>query len=350
MAELDSQSWDFVDRAVEQLEQSWRAAGRAELAQFLPPPDNPSRERALVTLIKVDQEYSWRSGEPKQLEAYLDEWPELNTSPQAVEELLTAESLTRALLDSTPTAEELQTRFPKFSQQINLAAIEAEAKTQRASSGGVVRSADESDTSKLSAEDTPSKVPASSPLPIGEPFGRYEIRGVLGDGGMGTVYRAYDTQLEREVALKTPRLDPDVAPGVMDRFVREAQAAAKIEHSNICTIFDAGQIDGTYFIAMRLVEGPSLADRLNEGALEPQETAQIVSKLARALARAHAFGIVHRDIKPSNVLIDPDGEPQLTDFGLARWTEADEPVMPDAGKTGRKAPGKGHSTVTGTLN
>ena len=163
-------------------------------------------------------------------------------------------------------------------------------------------------------------------LPPGTRFGRYEIRSVLGAGGMGVVYRAHDTQLERDVALKMPSLESGGNPELWDRLVREARLAAKIHHPNVCPIFDAGRIEDKYFMAMALIEGRPLTDLLQDRRLEPWEAAGIVAKIARALEAVHALGIIHRDVKPSNVMLNDAGEPILMDFGLAR--PIDREVLP----------------------
>jgi serine/threonine protein kinase len=149
-------------------------------------------------------------------------------------------------------------------------------------------------------------------------LGRYEIRTELGHGGMGTVYRAFDTQLEREVALKLPNCDPQREPAVVARFLQEGKAAARIQHPHVCPIYDAGCVGGTYFLVMALIEGESLTQRIRQRPLAPEDASQLIRKLAAALQVVHEQGIVHRDIKPSNVMVTPQGEPLLMDFGLAR--------------------------------
>jgi len=114
-AQLDDQHWAVLASAVWQLERSWRAGHGADLAQYVPPPDEPLRPRVLVELIKVDQEYRWESGDRKMLEAYLEDWPELADEPEFVTELLEAECITRSCTDTTPDVEEIRSRFPDIS-------------------------------------------------------------------------------------------------------------------------------------------------------------------------------------------------------------------------------------------
>jgi serine/threonine-protein kinase len=128
------------------------------------------------------------------------------------------------------------------------------------------------------------------------------------------VYKAWDGDLERVVALKIPRAGADDA----DRFVKEARSAARLQHPNIVALHEAGQIDGTWFIAGEFVSGSTLADRCRRGSLPPRESAEILALVADALDYAHRQGVVHRDIKPSNILLDAENKPHLTDFGLAK--------------------------------
>jgi formylglycine-generating enzyme required for sulfatase activity/predicted Ser/Thr protein kinase len=158
-----------------------------------------------------------------------------------------------------------------------------------------------------------------------EQFGRYRILKKLGQGGMGTVYLALDTRLDRQVALKVPRLDPADGPEVLQRFLREARLAATLQHPNICPVHDVDQIDGVHYIAMGYLDGRPLSDLIDPDRPLPQhQAAALVRRLAKALQEAHARGIVHRDLKPSNVMITRRGEPVVMDFGLARRMSAEE--------------------------
>lgn len=158
-------------------------------------------------------------------------------------------------------------------------------------------------------------------LAPGARLGRYEIKALLGQGGMGAVYRAADTSLGRDVALKV--LDPLVAgdPERVHRFLQEARAASALNHPNIIAIHEAGDSDGTRFIATELVEGRTLRELIQEGPLPVTDALAIASQAASALAAAHAAGIVHRDVKPENIMVRPDGYVKVLDFGLAKLSD-----------------------------
>jgi eukaryotic-like serine/threonine-protein kinase len=151
--------------------------------------------------------------------------------------------------------------------------------------------------------------------------GRYEIERAVGSGGMATVFRAFDTVLERPVALKVLDDDRSGDDDSLQRFLHEARAAARLAHPNIVAVLDRGEQDGRQFIVFEHVEGETLKDRVaREGALPVREVAEIGAAVARALDCAHANEVVHRDVKPQNVLLTADGVPKVTDFGIARST------------------------------
>ncbi len=156
-------------------------------------------------------------------------------------------------------------------------------------------------------------------------FGRYRIIRAVGQGAMGTVYLAEDTQLDRQVALKTPQFSPDTEQESLARFYREARAAAAFRHPRICPVYDVGEIDGRHYISMAYIDGRPLSAFVNPAV--PQSVPQIliaIGKLAEALQEAHEHGIVHRDLKPSNIMVDRQGEPVIMDFGLAQQIYSEE--------------------------
>ena len=154
-------------------------------------------------------------------------------------------------------------------------------------------------------------------LEPGTKIGRYEIRSLLGAGGMGEVYRAFDTELEREAALKF--LKPTDDEDKLRRFRQEAKAVSALSHPNILTIYEVGSYRGSHFIVSELINGQSLREVISERNLSFDEILEIGVQIGNALAAAHAVGIVHRDIKPENIMVLPDGNVKVLDFGLAKF-------------------------------
>lgn len=152
----------------------------------------------------------------------------------------------------------------------------------------------------------------------------YELRGELGRGGMGVVYRVRQRSLDREVALKLLRPADGLGPEALQRFRREARVLAKLRHRHVVGVHEVGLADGRLYFTMDLVDGSSLRKRLKQGALGPAEAVRIVRQVASAVAYVHSHGLVHRDLKPANVLLDGDDEVAVTDFGLALDASADE--------------------------
>jgi serine/threonine protein kinase len=160
---------------------------------------------------------------------------------------------------------------------------------------------------------------------IPEEFGRYHVVEQIGQGSMGAVYLAHDSELDRMVALKIPSFDESDGHRRKARFYREARAAATLRHSNICQVYDVGEIGGTHFIAMAYIHGNPLSTFIKQTKPQPvRKIATTVRKLAKALQAAHDNGIVHRDLKPDNIMIDDKGEPIVMDFGLARLMDDDD--------------------------
>src|SRR4051812_40983152 len=164
----------------------------------------------------------------------------------------------------------------------------------------------------------------------GTRLGRYEIRSKLGAGGMGEVYLAQDTELDRTVAIKIlpERLAAD--PQRLQRFIQEAKAASALNHPHILTIHEIGNYQTSKFIAMEFIDGDTLGRRMRAG-MKLLQVLEVASEVASALVAAHAAGIVHRDIKPDNVMVRHDGYVKVLDFGLAKLTERQStPSEPEA--------------------
>jgi serine/threonine protein kinase len=159
---------------------------------------------------------------------------------------------------------------------------------------------------------------------IGRRLGIYQVQALLGTGGMGEVYRAHDSKLGRDVALKVLPRELADQPERRARLLLEARAAAALNHPNICTIHEVGEADGHAYIAMEVIEGQPLNRRLAEGPLPPDEVLRYGLQLAEALAHAHERGVVHRDLKSANVMVTPEGRVKVLDFGLAKRLNGEE--------------------------
>src|SRR6266487_3606555 len=178
--------------------------------------------------------------------------------------------------------------------------------------------------------DSRAKTVVLHPL-VGQTLDQYRVEGVLGQGGMGVVYRAHDLKLQRPVALKVLPAELTGDPERRKRFLLEARAAARINHPAIAQVYDVDEHDGTIFIAMELVEGKTVQDVIGGRELDLLGAIDITLQVASGLAKAHDAGIVHRDIKPANVIQTPDGHVKILDFGLAKLLDADATTSTFAG-------------------
>src|SRR5438128_9263646 len=158
-------------------------------------------------------------------------------------------------------------------------------------------------------------------LAPGTRLGRYEVRSLLGAGGMGEVYLAFDHDLEREIAIKVLRDGSGGSSDRLRRFMQEAKATSALHHPNIAHVYEIGVHDDVHFIAMEFIEGETLRARLARGPMPIDEIIDIATQISGAIGAAHKAGIVHRDIKPENVVITPDGYAKVLDFGLAKLRE-----------------------------
>ncbi len=175
---------------------------------------------------------------------------------------------------------------------------------------------------------------------IGQTLKHYEIEELLGKGGMGVVYRARDTRLQRPVALKLLKADLVSDPTRKSRFLVEAQAAAAITHPAIAQIYDVDEADGTMFIAMEFIDGRTVGRLITEGELDLQGSVEVALQVAEGLAKAHDSGIIHRDIKSDNIMVTRDGHAKVLDFGLAKLLDV------PGGEQGPGVPGTPSRTLT----
>src|SRR2546429_6175531 len=161
-------------------------------------------------------------------------------------------------------------------------------------------------------------------LPTGTKLGRYEIRSKIGEGGMGEVYLAQDSKLDRKVALKILPAEVAADRNRMERFVREAKAAAALNHPNIAHVYEIGEHDGTNFIAMEFIDGQTLRESIRHHT-DLRKLLRHLQHAAEGLAKANATGIFHPELKPENIMVTRDGHAKILDFGLAKLIETRRP-------------------------
>ena len=164
------------------------------------------------------------------------------------------------------------------------------------------------------------------PLNVGSCLGHYDVTALIGDGGMGQVWQARDTTLDRDVALKVLPKAFTSDPDRLARFQREAKVLASLNHPNIGGIYGLEESDGVKALVLELVEGPTLTDRIKQGPIPIDEALAIARQIAEALEAAHEAGVIHRDLKPANIKVREDGTVKVLDFGLAKALEPDAPA------------------------
>ncbi len=264
MSELKIDLARQQERLCTAFEAAWQAGQRPDMNDFLDQIDPSGHDELARELVLLDLTYRRQAGETPDLQAYADRFPGLDLD---------------ALADSIVTKD-----------------------SQTTGAGSA---------------------PTAPPELAGQMIGHYRIDEPLGAGGMGAVYRAHDTALDRDVALKL--LPAHFADSLRDRLLREAWASAKLQHPCIATFYEAGDADGHCFIAMERVPGQTLRQRLRSGPVPADQALTLTAGVLEALVHAHAADILHRDIKPENLMVTPDGKPKLLDFGLAKPVLVEEP-------------------------
>ncbi len=284
-----AEDWSALKNAVGRFEEAWRQTPRPLIADFLPSGE-PLRRVTLIELVHIELELRLKAGEAVRVEEYLAAYPELTREPSVPIALIVAEHELRRRGEAGLDVSEYLQRFPQYRTELS-EQIGRRTVPQRG-----VRPAD---------PETPPDVSGFDSL---QPVGR---------GGMGIVYKARQTSLDRPVALKFLPDECVRDPVWLTRFRREARTASALNHPHICTIYDTGETAGRPFLSMEWVEGRTLETML---AARPPllDLARLIRQAARALAAAHAAGVVHRDVKPANLMVRHDGILKVLDFGLAR--------------------------------
>ena len=278
---------DAFEDCIRQFEHDWLAGQQPALEEYLAGSDTLSHN-LLVELAHIDQEFRIKAGQPTRAADYLARFPQLAADQDVAADLIAAEFELRRRSDPALSFDDIVARYPQYQEHLSRHSV-----WSRTPAG-------ECSLSRL------------RPLAPG-----YEILSRLGAGGMGVVYKARDERLGRVVALKflPPEYVRDSARLAL--FQREARTASALNHPHICTVHDLGEHDGRPFIVMEFVEGRTLRDLIGEP-MRVEEATRLIGHAARALAVAHAAGVVHRDIKPENLMIRHDGYLKVLDFGLAR--------------------------------
>jgi hypothetical protein len=283
-------------------EDAWQHGERPVIEDHLP--DDPARRvKVLVNLIHIDLERHLKAGEAKRVESYLDRYPDLANSTSMVVELIQAEFIHRRRREPTLTLTEYFQRFPEYQEQLQQFNADDSTGPPRC----------EPDSVEMVAGSPPG-VATHTPARLG----RYRITAQLGSGGFGVVYKGYDEDLHRDVAIKVPHRERFSKPEDAEAYLTEARVLASLDHPHIVPVYDVGSTeDRLCFVVSKFIEGNDLAKRMRETRFSFSESAQLVATVAAALQYAHQRRLVHRDVKPANILLDTSNKPYLADFGLA---------------------------------
>ena len=286
--ELESSVWEEIQLIVRTFRQALRCGERPAIEAHAPE-GSPQRTFVLIELIHEEIEFQIKAGESLGLADYLARFPKIAHNPRALCELAVAELALRRRAESPIRG----TSAPMKLAETGVGSISC--------------------------------------------IGRYELHEMIGEGAFGVVYRAWDTTLNRAVALKRPRPGAIAGREAIERFLREARSAAALRHPHIVPVHDAGQIDGVAYLVSDLVVGRNLADEIANQRPNFRQAAEWIATLADALQHAHSLGVIHRDVKPSNVLIDAEGRVYLTDFGLAKSDSGEATLTVDGQLIGTPA-------------
>ena len=282
---------------------------------------NKNAQSVLDTVLDR-QKQAWLDGSRPSVEELISD-SSLPGDPEVLLDLLYNEIVLREELGENPSLEDYVLRYPQLHEDLKI-----HFEVHCAMRENLLL-----DTRRVRDGESLLEIEPIS-LEVGPKLADYEIVGELGRGGMGVVYKARHHRLKRLVALKMFQPGRMPSPRELSRFRSEAEAIARLQHSNIVQIFEVGQVEGLPFLVLELAEKGTLAQKLQELPFTPRAAAELVETLARAIQHAHEQHIVHRDLKPANVLLAKDGTPKITDFGLAKMLEEQADSPHDATRTG----------------
>ncbi|WP_425399149.1 bifunctional serine/threonine-protein kinase/formylglycine-generating enzyme family protein [Aeoliella sp.] len=304
--------WESLEQVYSRYEHALRAGNAEPIADIIARCKPEQRPQVLEELLLIEIELREKAGDPLTKDRYLRELPEYDAIIRDVFDRTVAH---RPAAAYPPIARQLQARCTECQQSFGLA---TDADLSRIVCPTCHK------TFQLVGS-TNNEDPQSGVI---IELGHFRLLSRLGKGGFGSVWKASDTKLHRLVAVKIPapgQLGPDEA----ERFLREARAAAQLSHPNIVPVHEVGRENDTLYIVSELIQGATLAEQIAKSKLSRNDAVQLTAKVARALDYAHQCGIIHRDVKPHNVMVDLDGQPRLTDFGLAKWEQADATMTLD---------------------
>jgi serine/threonine-protein kinase len=312
---------DNLERIVAAFERAWRRGRYPDITSYLEAAQL-DRRKVLVELVHTELELRLGAGEPARVEDYLRRYPELAADAEAVHGLLRAEFDLRERQEPGLDPQEYRRRFPAWAADFAgplPATLAAETPRGARDPTQPRQPAPTQPATDARATCPPEDLSPASPMALfGRPeFAGYQMLEQLGRGGMGVVYRARQVRANRLVAVKMILTGSLASDTERARFRSEAEAIAQLDHPHITPIYEVGEAEGCHFFSMKLL-GDNLGKHVPRLTALPREAVRLLATVARAVHYAHQHGILHRDLKPANILLDHQGEPHLTDFGLAK--------------------------------
>ena len=316
----------LVDRMADRFERKWKRGKTPSIEEFLGELQGPARVALLHELIRIDLEYQWRTGDQRKVESYGREFPELYGADASFpQDLRMFGQKVAAKYAVEPGAEETAvaeaTTSVRGSTTLRCPYCQGQVTVER---GGDTEVTCPNCDSPFRWDPVTSG--ASAPVALPDAIGKFKVLELLGRGGFGIVYKAHDPELDRMVAVKVPRSSTFSSSEEERRFLREASSAAQLKHPGIVEVFHIAGEGGTPYIVSEYVEGLDLAQILSGRRMTFRRSAELLARVAEAVDYAHQHKVIHRDIKPSNILIDGEGRPHVTDFGLARREDEETTV------------------------